>query len=225
MRKKRNYIYLGETGSGKSELAVNHAVCLAREAMGRKEVHFFDLDQTKPLFRSRDVNSQLRQAGVKVYWGESFRDVPAMPGGVVWSLQDEKSSTILDIGGDMAGARMIGGFSKWLDRDSTEGFLVMNPYRPWSQTQEAALQLKNLILSIARLENVKIISNPNLGEETNEEDVLLGHRKVKDFVGTIPVSCLCVKRELYKSIQNKTDTPVIPIDLYMKYENLMMAWT
>ena len=47
----RKLVFLGEAGCGKSEIAVQLALELA--AQGRA-VHFFDLDQTKPLMRSRD---------------------------------------------------------------------------------------------------------------------------------------------------------------------------
>ena len=45
-------VFLGEAGCGKSEIAVNLAL---RLAAGERPVHFFDLDMTKPLFRSRDA--------------------------------------------------------------------------------------------------------------------------------------------------------------------------
>lgn len=48
----RAAVFLGEAGCGKSELAVHLALSLAGKG---REVHFFDLDQTKPLMRSRDA--------------------------------------------------------------------------------------------------------------------------------------------------------------------------
>ena len=45
----RAAVFLGEAGCGKSELAVHLALSLAGKG---REVHFFDLDQTKPLMRS-----------------------------------------------------------------------------------------------------------------------------------------------------------------------------
>ena len=53
---KKNFVFIGEAGSGKSEIAINFAVNLARIA--DRPVHFFDMDQTKPLFRSRDVKEK-----------------------------------------------------------------------------------------------------------------------------------------------------------------------
>lgn len=53
--KAKNIVFIGEAGSGKTETAVNLALRLARE--DGRAVHFFDMDQTKPLFRARDCLS------------------------------------------------------------------------------------------------------------------------------------------------------------------------
>ena len=58
----KNAVFLGEAGCGKSELAINLALALAKK--GAKPVHFFDLDMTKPLFRSRDQADFLSSQGV-----------------------------------------------------------------------------------------------------------------------------------------------------------------
>ena len=59
---RHNFVFLGEAGSGKSEIAINFAKALARTET--RPVHFFDLDMTKPLFRSRDAGRELEQAGI-----------------------------------------------------------------------------------------------------------------------------------------------------------------
>ncbi|MEG1753002.1 MAG: hypothetical protein RR234_03735, partial [Christensenella sp.] len=54
---KKNFVFIGEAGSGKSEIAVNFAQALCQQR--DREVHFFDLDMTKPLFRTRDISNEL----------------------------------------------------------------------------------------------------------------------------------------------------------------------
>ena len=71
---KRNFVFLGEAGCGKSELAVNLA---CRLAAGDRPVHLFDLDMTKPLFRTRDLGNALEQAGVSAGFVNSMLSVPA----------------------------------------------------------------------------------------------------------------------------------------------------
>lgn len=57
---QRVTVFLGEAGCGKSELAVQWALTAAERG---RDVHFFDLDQTKPLLRSRDAAALLEGAG------------------------------------------------------------------------------------------------------------------------------------------------------------------
>ena len=80
MTSSSNVVFLGEAGSGKSELALNFAQALAE--LGGKPVHFFDLDMTKPLFRSRDRREALETLGVEVHYEAQFMDAPTLTGGV-----------------------------------------------------------------------------------------------------------------------------------------------
>ncbi len=59
--KHKNYFFVGEAGSGKSEIAINYAIELNKNT--DKTVHFFDLDMTKPLFRSRELEDTLKAEG------------------------------------------------------------------------------------------------------------------------------------------------------------------
>ena len=72
MTSSSNVVFLGEAGSGKSEIALNFAQALAE--LGGKPVHFFDLDMTKPLFRSRDRREALEALGVEVHYEAQFMD-------------------------------------------------------------------------------------------------------------------------------------------------------
>ena len=103
----KNFVFLGEAGCGKSELALDLALLLARTE--RRQVHFFDLDMTKPLFRSRDRAELLERAGVQVHFEEQFMDAPTLTGGVGRLLRDPSAAAVLDVGGDYIGARSIGG--------------------------------------------------------------------------------------------------------------------
>ena len=60
-----SFVLLGEAGCGKTELAVNLAVRLL--PFGRP-VHLFDLDMTKPLFRTRELAETLVRSGVHVHF-------------------------------------------------------------------------------------------------------------------------------------------------------------
>ena len=121
----RAAVFLGEAGCGKSELAVHLALSLAGKG---REVHFFDLDQTKPLMRSRDAQELLEGAGVTVHFERQTADAPTQVGGLVPLLLAPDKNVILDVGGGDAGARLIGGYSHLLK--NADVWFIVNPYRP-----------------------------------------------------------------------------------------------
>lgn len=66
-------LYLSaEAGSGKSEISINFAKWLVQ--LQDKPVHFFDMDMTKPLFRSRDVEVQMEEMGIICHHEKQFMD-------------------------------------------------------------------------------------------------------------------------------------------------------
>ena len=69
---KTNFILIGEAGCGKSEIALNLAKYFAETQ--QKEVHLFDMDMTKPLFRSRDLLRSEEFAGIHFHFEEQFYD-------------------------------------------------------------------------------------------------------------------------------------------------------
>ena len=96
MDEKKNFVFIGEAGSGKSEIILNIANRLAQKT--GKQVDLFDLDQTKPLYRSRDMQQDFADRGVNIIYQEQYLDAPVMVGGVRVSLISDHY-TLLDIGG------------------------------------------------------------------------------------------------------------------------------
>ena len=165
MTSSSNVVFLGEAGSGKSEIALNFAQALAE--LGGKPVHFFDLDMTKPLFRSRDRREALEALGVEVHYEAQFMDAPTLTGGVRQRLNDPHCCAVLDVGGDYIGARSIGGYAPLLNRDGTTVYYVINPFRPWSATLEHIDQVLGETLGVSHVElaRLRLVGNPNLGPE------------------------------------------------------------
>ena len=142
---QRVTVFLGEAGCGKSELAVQWALT---EAERGRDVHFFDLDQTKPLLRSRDAAALLEGAGVTVHFEQQCADAPTQVGGLVPLLLAPDKNVILDVGGGDAGARLIGGYSHLLK--NADVWFIVNPYRPWSGSTEHIDGTLSAILRAAR---------------------------------------------------------------------------
>lgn len=219
LKTKKNFVFVGEAGCGKSEIAINFALNLA--GLSEKTVHFFDMDQTKPLFRSRDVRELLEGRGIVFHYEEQLFDAPTVPGGVRERLADEESIVVMDVGGDHIGARIIGSYAPFLNRPNTQNFFIINAYRPWSQDLVSIDGTMAKVLGMARIqiENVSFMNNPNLGLTTTAEEVIEGDRKVKDMVGEyFSVDYLCALEELCPAIEGKVDTALLPIRLYLTYE-------
>lgn len=213
---QRNFVFLGEAGSGKSEIAVNMAIALAKH--GKRPVHLFDLDMTKPLFRSRDLCQELTGEGISVHYQEQFMDAPTLVGGADRLLRDDDCYVVLDVGGDHIGARSIGGYAPLLNRPSTAACYVVNSFRPWSLDLEHIDQVLGQILGVShiQLEQLRFLGNPNLGPETSARDIENGIQQLMDTVGTCAkIEGICVREDLYGSV--KTDQPLFPIRLYLTY--------
>ena len=213
---RSNYLFLGEAGCGKSEIAVNLALALASQA--KKPVHFFDLDMTKPLFRSRDAASLLTDAGVTVHFEEQFMDAPTLVGGPSVLLRDEGCYTILDVGGDYQGAWAVGVYAPLLRRTDTAAFYVVNSFRPWSLELKHIDGVLSQVLGAAKLplEALTFIGNPNLGVATTEQDVREGLARLRDTLGTcVPIPFACVHEALWP--MEDAQTPLVPIKLFFTY--------
>ena len=195
--KAHNFVFLGGAGSGKSEIAVNAALRLAQS--GGRPVRFFDLDMTKPLFRSRALAGQLEEAGVIVRYEEQFMDAPVTVGGPDVCLRSSECLCVLDVGGDGAGARSVGQYAPLLRSDSTAVYYVINPYRPWSDTSVHIDAVLSEVLAAARLsiENLRLVGNPNLGSETTREEFQEGCRMLSETVAPYrPIAFVCARSGL-----------------------------
>ena len=205
--RKPNTVFLGEAGCGKSELAVHLALELA--AKGR-EVHFFDLDQTKPLMRSRDAEALLTGAGVTVHFERQCADAPTQVGGLVPLLLDAHKAVILDVGGNDTGARLIGGYAHLL-KDADVWFVV-NPYRPWSSTTDHIDGTLSAILRASRLKMPRFLLNPNLGADTTPEEFLAGVTQGLAMLSPyVTVEAAAVPAALYEQVRHQAALPLIPI--------------
>ena len=207
LQRHSNSIFLGEAGCGKSELAVHLALELASPG---REVHFFDLDQTKPLMRSRDAEGLLERAGVAVHFQQQCADAPTQVGGLIPLLLDEEKTVILDVGGNDTGAKLIGGYAHLLK--AADVWFVVNPYRPWSATAEHIDGTLSAILKASRLKMPRFLLNPNLGGDTTLAEYLDGIRQGLEMLSPyVAVEAAAVPAPLYEQAKAETALPLIPI--------------
>ena len=189
-------------------------------AQGEKPVHFFDLDMTKPLFRSRDQAAFLEANCVTVHFEEQFYDAPTTTGGVTRLLRDENCYTVLDVGGDYIGARSIGGYAPWLNRPDTVVWYVVNPYRPWSMDLDHIDRVLGQVLGVShvRLDRLRLIGNPNLGADTTAAEVLDGALKTHEMLSPYKeIDFYTVKEDLVPDLEGRLPGSIFPIRLMLTY--------
>lgn len=215
---RTNFVFLGEAGCGKSEAALNLAYALL--ARGDGPVHFFDLDMTKPLFRSRDLAGRLSADGIHVHFQQQFMDAPTTAGGVRALLRDPHAYVVMDVGGDYIGARAIGGYAPLLTPDTTGIFYLINPFRVWSGNVNHIDGVLAQVLAVSHipLDHIQLIGNANLGVSNTPAEVVEGSRRLAQMVAPYkPITAYCVWEKLYPAVAQKLDAPVWPIRLYLHY--------
>lgn len=213
-----NFVFIGEAGSGKSEIAINFAKYLVD--LKEKPVHFFDMDMTKSLFRSRDVQSEIENMGIVFHHQEQFFDAPTLVGGVSRLLKNENCYVVMDVGGNDIGARALGGFAAKINQENTGVYYVLNAYRPWSGNVNHIDGTLSSILksSHIQLDRVRMISNPNNGISTTAQEVLEGNLKMLEMIGPLMnIEFTCVSDTLYDEVKEKIEGPLLPIHLYLTY--------
>lgn len=209
--KAKNIVFIGEAGSGKTESAVNLALHLA--AQGERKVHFFDMDQTKPLFRARDCEPELVKQGVTFHFQAQYLDAPTVASGVIETLRDGDSTVLLDVGGGSHGSHMIGQFSQLLRGGEALVLYIVNPYRPWSGSREDIDVTMRRVLGAARLGEYSLVANPNLGPGTTAADVMEGLRRFGELFPDEQPRFVCALEELCSELAGQVREPLLPIRL------------
>ncbi len=170
---KRLTLFAGHYGSGKTNIAVNYALHLAKEG---KKVCIADLDIVNPYFRTKDSERELEAAGIKLVspkYANSNVDLPALPAESYRLVQDKSTYGIMDIGGDDRGAYALGRYADAIkaENDYRMAFVV-NCFRPLTSTVEDTVAIMREIEAAAGLEFTCIVNNSNLGAETTAQTVL-----------------------------------------------------
>ena len=215
MDEKKNFVFIGEAGSGKSEIVLNIANKLAEKT--GKLVDLFDLDQTKPLYRSRDMQEDFAKRGVTIHYQDQYLDAPVMVGGVRVSLISD-NYTLLDIGGGHQASKFAGAYSDLLSKDDAVPVYIVNPYRPWTRSVDAIDGTMQHILGSMRLDHIYILGNPNLGYATTTDEFMKGLDRIDDlFDGFTVVNSACVRRDIFDGVRHLTDKKLIPLDLFLSY--------
>lgn len=184
-------ILIGAYGSGKTECALALATALAPAG----PVTLVDMDFVTPYFRAQEHRTELEARGVRVVAPETRAarmDAPALPVETAEVLCTPAGRTIVDMGGDPAGAVVIGQYAPRLPDYACWG--VVNFARPMTETPELAAAFLTEIAGAARLHLTGLVSNTHLGALTTPDDLHAGLAAARKLglLLALPVILQCI---------------------------------
>ena len=220
MEHKRLTLFAGHYGSGKTNIAVNYALLLAKEG---KNVCIADLDIVNPYFRTKDSAKELEAAGIHLIspqFANTNVDLPALPAEAYRLVTDKSIYGIMDIGGDDRGAYALGRYvPAMVEENNYRMVYVANCYRPLTRTPEDALEVMREIEVACGLKFTDIINNSNLAAETTPETVLDSVTFVEELsrISGLPIFATSAEERVAAKLELEN---VLPLRLQEKYFDL-----
>jgi hypothetical protein len=211
-------VFVGNFGSGKTEIAINYAMLLASTG---QRVQLVDIDLVNAYFRSREARAYVQAHGVEVVAPEgeyAFADLPIMLAEVGGSLRSHPGRVVFDVGGDDLGARVLGGFAALLVEAQAAVLQVVNARRPFTDSLAGCRQMYDELEAAARVRIGGLVANAHLIGETTPEVVRQGvalAREMEQATG-VPLVFAAVERGVLQQCgQADLGCPVLAIDRYM----------
>lgn len=222
MEEKRLTLFAGHYGTGKTNIAVNYALYLAKTG---KKVVIADMDIVNPYFRTKDSARELDEAGVTLIspqYANSNVDLPALPAEAYRLVEDKSIYGVMDIGGDDRGAYALGRYRDFIKEENNFCMAyVANFYRPLTRTAEDAMEVMREIEEACGLPFTHIVNNSNLGTETTPDTVLASLPFIEDLqkLSGLPLLCTSARWDVAQALQGKLND-VLPLHLQEKYFDL-----
>jgi len=223
---KRITVITGHYGSGKTEFSVNLAFDLKKT---HQKVAVIDLDIANPYFRSRERQKMFQEKGIDIYFNtygyDIAEDLPAITASLRAPLENEDYMTIVDVGGNDSGARIINQFRKYFTGEESQMLCVLNANRPETDTAEGMIMHLHAIEEETGIKMEGIINNTHLLRETTIEDVFRGYDLCKTVSARLqlPIVYNTCRRDLLEDLKKSASEKkygnefvIYPIDLYMR---------
>lgn len=221
---KKYCVFIGNYGSGKTELALNFAIEAAKH--GRTEL--LDLDMVNTYFRLTEHGKMVKMKEIRLVspnFACSGIETLSLPAEVASAFHMDWDTVIFDAGGDPAGAAALGRYHSdfaALGPGELEVLNVINIRRPMAGTVEKIIALQDSMQRYSRLKITGIINNTNLAQMTGPDELRDGYeiiRQVSELTG-VPVAYTSGRRELLDMFLAEGHDPrfigvPIAIDTYM----------
>ncbi len=221
MNHKRLTLFAGHYGSGKTNIAVNYAIAMAKE---NKKVCIADLDIVNPYFRTADSAVRLQQAGVELIspqFANTNVDLPALPAEAYRLVQDKSIYGVMDIGGDDRGAYALGRYVPAIKEEGNYRMIfVANCCRPLTRTADEAMEVMGEIEAACGLAFTDIVNNSNLGPMSDPEVIGQSQDFIKELCkkSGLPLYFTAVRQDLACKLSHISN--VFPLHLQEKYFDL-----
>ncbi|MDR1600605.1 MAG: hypothetical protein LBS11_12175 [Oscillospiraceae bacterium] len=216
----RIHVFVGNYGSGKTELSLNVALYIA--ALGQPTV-MIDLDIVNPYFRGAEQEERLNAAGVRVIapvFARTALDIPVLPPQIQSVFDNPRERVVIDVGGDDTGAAALGQFAHRLRGAGARLWYVINACRPLSSDIASNRDLMARIASRSRLNPDGLIHNTNLGDDSDAQTVNAAHPMLETLsreTGT-PIVAVTGEARLMPYISTNAAELFWPIERFMRPE-------
>lgn len=182
MNLKNPTIIVGHYGSGKTEFVANYAIRLQED--GKKTV-VADMDIVNPYFRARELKELFERKGIRVissnYENDYHLDMPALATSLQSCFELKNQTSIIDVGGDPAGANVLARYSRLLSDGEYNMWMAVNANRPQTASVEEAAEFVKAIEYTSKLKINGIINTTHMLRETTKEDILKGDLLVREL--------------------------------------------
>ncbi len=211
-------IVVGNYGSGKTEVSVNLAVYQKRKGI---DVRLADLDLVNPYFRTREAKEALAEMGIEVVLPPAkylHADLPILTPEISGMIRNPSQLTILDVGGDDIGARVLAALSDSLKLHLAKGNglkQVINAFRPFTDSVQGCQKIRREIEQASKMNVTGIIGNTHLIDDTTSADIYQGYEfamRLSKESG-LPLEFITISANLLKEVDlSGFSCPVLPIE-------------
>ncbi|MDD4583028.1 MAG: ATP-binding protein [Eubacteriales bacterium] len=220
MNFKNPTIIVGHYGSGKTEFTANYAMRLYEEG---KKLVVADMDIVNPYFRARELKDLFQSKGIRIissnYEDDYHFDMPALATALQSCFELKEQTSIIDVGGDPAGANVLARYSRLLTDGEYNMWITVNANRPRTSTAEEAVEYMGAIEHTSKLKINGIINTTHMLRETTKKDIKRGDRVVRKLSELTGIKVIYTVINEYLMPQMKDEDIAgepFPIKLFMR---------